>query len=69
LKAILDDAGRRWRDRVSSPVVTVPNLHGIDPGLPRSIGLRTVPSSFNGHVFTLADAQPFDAGGTTLEIV
>src|SRR5262249_47344908 len=29
LKAILDDAARRWRDRVTSPVVTVPNLHGI----------------------------------------
>jgi hypothetical protein len=70
LKAILDAAGRHWRERVTSPVVTVPNVHGIDPGLPRSIGLRATPSSFNGHLFTPAGTPTFDdVRGTTLEIV
>ena len=69
LKAILDEAGRCWRDRVTSPVVTVPNPHGIDPALARSIGLRATPSCFNGHLFAPAGSLPWDATGTTLEIV
>jgi hypothetical protein len=69
LKALLDAAARRWRDRVTSPVVTVPNTFGIDAGLIRSAGLRSTPSRFVGHLFTTADGPLPDVRGTTLEVV
>jgi GNAT superfamily N-acetyltransferase len=69
LKAILEHAGGRWREQVTSPVITVPNLHGLDPALARSVGLRATPSRFTGHLFAPADSPMFSAHGTTLEIV
>jgi hypothetical protein len=69
LKAVLEDAGRRWRDRVTSPVVTLPNTCGLEPDLVRSIGLRATASRFNAHLFTTADGPSLDARSTTLEVV
>jgi hypothetical protein len=54
----------------TSPVVTAPNLWGLDPGLLRSAGPRATRSGFNGYAFVPDADDPLrQAGGTNLEIV
>jgi hypothetical protein len=70
LRAVLDFAAGHYRGRVSSPVITAPNLQGVDAALLRSAGLRATSSCFHGHLF-VPDAATYllAADGTNLEIV
>jgi hypothetical protein len=69
LQALLADAAGRWRDRVTSTVITVPNPSGIPADVLRWVGLRATASRFNGLLFEPSHAAPTDALRTTLEVV
>jgi hypothetical protein len=70
LQALIQFARRRWDGQATSPVVTAPNLIGIDAAVLRAAGLRATPSAFQGYVFDpIADALPAALVGTNLEVV
>ncbi|HZW29648.1 MAG TPA: hypothetical protein VFF52_03020 [Isosphaeraceae bacterium] len=70
LQALIQFARRRWDGQATAPVVTAPNLIGIDPAVLRAAGLRATPSAFQGYVFDpIADSLPAALMGTNLEVV
>jgi hypothetical protein len=70
LIALIQFARARWADRATSPVVTAPNLKGIDAATLRAAGLRATPSAFQGYFFTpRGDTLAKDIAGTNLEVV
>jgi hypothetical protein len=70
LVALIRFSRERWAGQATSPVVTAPNLRGIDPAILRAAGLRATPSAFRGYFFsTGADTVPEAVAGTNLEIV
>jgi hypothetical protein len=70
LIALVRFAGERWAGRASSPIVTAPNLRGIDAVVLRAAGLRAMSSVFQGYLFAPTfDALPDRIEGTNLEIV
>jgi hypothetical protein len=69
LRALLPFAGTHYADQVTSPVVTAPNLYGIDPAALCRAGFRATPSCFRGHLFAGDAADPLPgAEGTNYEI-
>jgi hypothetical protein len=70
LIALIQFSRERWAGHATSPVVTAPNLRGIDPTILRAAGLRATPSAFRGYFFsTMADVHFEAVAGTNLEIV
>jgi hypothetical protein len=70
LIALVRFAGERWTGQATSPVVTAPNLKGIDSAVLRAAGLRATASSFQGYFFApTADVVPRTVEGTNLEVV
>jgi hypothetical protein len=70
LIALVRFASERWAGRATSPVVSAPNLAGIDVAILRAAGLRATPSVFQGYFFVpMTKAPPEAIAGTNLEIV
>ena len=70
LAALVGFAARRWADRVTSPVVTLPNPAGIPPAALRSARLRALPVSWAPFVFCPDPADPLLAAeATDLEVI
>jgi hypothetical protein len=70
LRALCLYAARRWPDRVTAPMVSIPNVWGIDPDILKAAGLRQTTARFVGFIGTYSVSDPFTpASGTNLDIV
>ena len=70
LRALCLYAARRWPDRVTAPMVSIPNVWSIDPTILRAAGLRQTPARFVGFIGTYSASDPFTpARGTNLDSV
>jgi hypothetical protein len=70
LAGLVGFAARRWADRATTPVVTVPNPAGISPAALRAARLRALPASWAAYVFCADPADPLLAArSTTLEVI
>jgi hypothetical protein len=70
LRSLMHFASSRWAERVTSPVITVPNAPGIDSAILRAAGLRATPASFLGYLFFNEPTDLFPNGAVTnLDII
>lgn len=70
LRALCEFARQRWSSPAARPLVTAPNVWGIDPMILRSAGLRQSPRQFTGYISSPDPLCPFlKALGTNLPVV
>lgn len=70
LAALVGFAARRWADRATSAVVTVPNPSGIPAEALRAARLRALPAAWAAYAFCIDPADPLlTATATDLEVI
>lgn len=70
LRSLIAFAARRWAGSVTSPIVIVPNVADLDPGVLRAAGLRSTPARWAGFLFAPTPYDPLLLGDRTdLEII
>lgn len=70
LRALLAFTASRWAGTVTSPVVTMPNVTGLNSEFLRASGVRVTPAVWTGWIFAADPLDPLlEAEGMDLEII
>lgn len=70
LQALTRFAVERWGGRLTSKLVTIPNVQGIDPAVLLAAGIRATPGVFLGYLFLPEESPPLpDVSSTNVDVV